>query len=415
MRAFESSNGSCEKGTIVGAEQTADQETSADSASASASSRPQPPAKCLWLTKGLGRGGVERLLVDMYPHVDPARFEVDVAYVLPWKDNYRHLLEEHGANVICLGSSRSGDPRWIYRLNRLLRTGGYDLVHSHAPLPGVATRTSPALGDSRPVIVHTEHNMWDRYRWPTRYLNAATYHRNAAAVAVSDSVASTIQPVLNSRRPPIRTILHGTELQSVRSWTVEQRRTRRQSLGLPEDGFLIGNVGNFTAKKDHRNLLTALTGSGPISQAHLALIGLGPLEEALRQAATELGVADRVTFLGSRDDVFELLPLFDAFCLSSKFEGFPIALVEAMATGLPCVSTSVGGIPEIMEDGINGLLCPAENSTALRTALERFMQDPELASTCGTNAQTSSETLDLRHAVRELESIYKDALENRAQ
>ena len=368
--------------------------------------------RCLWFTKGLGRGGVERLLVDMFPLVDQSRFEIDVAYVLPWKNNYHQALEDHGANVVCLGSSRGGDPRWTYRLARLVARGSYDLIHTHAPLPGVAARAASMLG-SHPVIVHTEHNVWERYRWPTRLANSFTYHRNAAVIAVSDNVAASIRPWPHRRRPPVRTVHHGTVLSSVRAYSLDERRQRRQALGLPPDGVLIGNVGNFTAKKDQRNLLAALSGPGTISQAHLALIGLGPLEEELRRTAAELGVANRTTFLGSRDDVFELLPLFDLFGVSSQFEGFPIALVEAMATGLPCIATAVGGIPEIIRPGENGLLVPPGDHLALRAAIEQMMLDPELARRCGAAARVAAEDLDLRKAVGQLEQVYSQSLGDR--
>jgi glycosyltransferase involved in cell wall biosynthesis len=182
---------------------------------------------------------------------------------------------------------------------------------------------------------------------------------------------------------------------------------------LPPEGVLIGNVGNFTAKKDQRSLLAALSGPGTISQAHLALIGLGPLEEELRRTAAELGVASRTTFLGSRNDVFELLPLFDLFGVSSQFEGFPIALVEAMATGLPCIATAVGGIPEIIRPGENGLLVPPGDHLALRAAIEQMMLDPELARRCGAAARVAAEDLDLRKAVGQLEQVYSQSLGDR--
>jgi len=347
----------------------------------------------------------------MFPLIDTDRFVVDVAYVLPWKDNYHAALADAGAAVHCLHGGR-GDPRWLLRLRRLIASGGYGVVHSHAPLPGVAARILPLPG-RRPAIVHTEHNVWHRYRWPTRFVNDLTYGRNRRVIAVSGSVADSIRPHGKGRSVPVRTVLHGTVLSSVRTWSPDTdagRPERRAALGLPPDTFIVGNVGNFTAKKDHANLLRALAGSGPLGRAHLALVGLGPLADDLRRSARELGVADRVHFLGSRDDVFDLLPLFDAFCLSSQFEGFPIALVEAMATGLPCVSTSVGGVPEILVDGVNGLLVPAKDHAALGSALEAFMADPDLARRCGNAARESAGRLDLRHAVRALEEVYDEAV-----
>jgi glycosyltransferase involved in cell wall biosynthesis len=346
----------------------------------------------------------------MLPLVDQRQITVDVAYVLPWKDNYHAALESAGADVHCLGASSPNDPRWVWRLGRLLRDGRYDLVHTHAPVPATAVRILTALGRNRPAIVHTEHNLWDRYRWPTRVLNSATYHRNRAAIAVSDTVARSIRPWLTSRSPSVVTVHHGTVLDSVRSWPADEVRKRRCSLGLPEDQFLVGNVGNFTAKKDHSNLLMAMAGDTAIADAHLVLIGLGPLEDELRRTAAELGIAERTTFLGSRDDVFEILPLLDLFCLSSQFEGFPIALVEAMATGLACVATSVGGIPEIVTDGANGVLVPPRDHEALRRAVEAIMADPDRAQRYGKAARATAEGLDLRNAVETMEGIYRAAL-----
>jgi glycosyltransferase involved in cell wall biosynthesis len=369
------------------------------------------PLRCLWLTKGLGRGGVERLLLDMYPLMDREAFEVDVAYVLPWKDNYHRPLAELGAGVHCVGQpAGTADPRWVARLGRLVARGDYDLIHTHAPVPAVAARLV-SLRPGGPAIIHTEHNMWERYRTPTRLLNSLTYWRNAGVIAVSGVVEDSIRPWPGGRgRVPVRTVHHGTVLDSIRSFDVAERLERRSAEGLPTDRFLIGNVGNFTRKKDHRNLLRAMAGDGPVSRAHLVLIGLGPLEQELRDAVAELGLDGRVTFLGSRGDVFELLPLLDLFCLSSEFEGFPIALVEAMATGLPCVATAVGGIPEIVTDGESGLLVPPRDPEALRRAIERVMADPDGAGALATRAREEAARLDLRHAVGQLQELYLEAV-----
>lgn len=368
------------------------------------------PLRCLWLAKGLGRGGVERLLVDMLPLVDSDAFEVDVAYQLPWKDDHHRELEELGNSVTCLGQRGTSQLRLATALRQHLVHNRYDIVHSHSPIPGSMARlVRPRHGG--PAIIHTEHNMWDRYRWPTRLLNSATYHLNQSVIAVSDSVANTIKPVLSWRAPEVQTVHHGTVLTSIRRYRDDERADRRRSIGLPPTGFVIGQVANFTPKKDHRNLLQALTGPGLIEQATVALIGLGPLESELRREARDLGLESRVFFLGSRDDVFELLPIFDSFCLSSRYEGLPISLVEAMATGLPCVATAVGGIPEVLEDGVNGYLAPPGDPLALRTAIERVMSDPDEAARLGVRARQRAESLDLGNAVVQLEELYHQALD----
>ncbi|MDQ3972761.1 MAG: glycosyltransferase, partial [Actinomycetota bacterium] len=139
------------------------------------------PARVLWLIKGLGRGGAERLLSLSVPHLRRDRYQVEVAYLLPHK---RALVDEiagRGIPVHCLGGRLGADPSWMWRLWRLLRTGAYDLVHTHSPYPAVAARL--LAGRRGPLVVHTEHNVWPRYRLPTFTANAATYGRNRAVIA----------------------------------------------------------------------------------------------------------------------------------------------------------------------------------------------------------------------------------------
>jgi glycosyltransferase involved in cell wall biosynthesis len=180
-------------------------------------------------------------------------------------------------------------------------------------------------------------------------------------------------------------------------------------LGLPGDAAVIGNVGNFTAKKDHSSMLRALAGASEgsaLAGAHLVLIGSGPLEGELRTEAEALGLTGRVTVLGSRNDVFEQLPLLDVFCHSSRFEGLPIALVEAMATGVACVATAVGGIPEILVDGENGRLVAPGRPEALGRALNEVLTDPDQAAQLGRKAAESAQGLDLRTSVERLQELY---------
>ncbi len=363
-------------------------------------------ARVLWLAKGLGRGGAERLIVDAARLVDRERYDVEVAYVLPWKDAFVAELEAEGVVVHCLDGGRGVDPRWIVRLRRLVRDGRFDLVHTHMPLPAVAARV--VLPTRPPVFVHTEHNLWDRYRVPTRLANAFTYPRNAAVIAVSSAVAASIRPPWwGPTLPPVEVVLHGPDMRSVRNGP-DARRHGRELLGISGDELVVGSVGNFTAKKNHRMLLEAVA---QLSAApRVVLVGIGPLRDELEAHARELGLVDRVQFTGLRDDVYDLLPAFDVFALSSDFEGLPIALLEAMASGIACVATAVGGIPEVVTDGDDGLLVPSGDTSAFATRLEKLLADPDLAAHVGEHARRRAATLDLAGAVRRAESLYERVL-----
>ncbi|MFD8481667.1 glycosyltransferase [Kitasatospora sp. NPDC059673] len=356
------------------------------------------PARVLWLAKGLGRGGAEQLLVNCARHADRSHYAIEVAYVLPHKDALVPALAAAGVPVHCLG----GPPgrRWPLRLRALLAERRYDLVHTHMPVPAVAARL---LGGRR-KLVHTEHNLWERYRLPTRWANALTYGRNDAVIAVSHAVAAGI----GRRRPGegwLTVVHHGPDLGDAPSGPAA-RRAARAELGLPEDALVIGTVGNLTAKKDQASLLAAfalLRREHPNSR--LVLVGSGPLEQRLRQLAGE-----GVMFAGSRGDVPRLLPGWDVFCLSSRQEGLPVALMEAMTSGLPSVVTRVGGMPEVLDDGVEGRSVPPGDPARLALALGELAADPGLRERMGAAARERSKSFDVAGAQRAIERVYARVL-----
>ncbi|RKE18238.1 glycosyltransferase [Streptomyces sp. TLI_171] len=357
-------------------------------------------ARVLWLAKGLGRGGAEQLLVNCARHADRSRYEIEVAYVLPHKDALVPALEAAGVPVHCLGAAPGR--RWPLRLRALLAERGYDLVHTHMPVPAVAARLL-AAGRGGPKLVHTEHNLWERYRRPTRWANAWTYRRNSAVIAVSHAVAEGV----GRRRPGdwLSVVHHGPDLGDAPSGPAA-RRAARDELGLPHGALVIGTVGNLTAKKDQATLLAAferLRREHPT--ARLVLVGAGPLESALKARAGE-----GVLFAGSRGDVPALLPGWDVFCLSSRQEGLPVALMEAMTSGLPSVVTRVGGMPEVLDDGVEGRLVPPGDPAALAAALGALAADAEVRGRMGAAARERSKSFDVAGAQQAIERVYARVL-----
>jgi glycosyltransferase involved in cell wall biosynthesis len=369
------------------------------------------PDRVLWLMKGLGLGGAERLLALMAPKLDPERFEVEVAYLLPWKNAFVPDLERAGIGVTCLDARRTVDPRWVVRLRKLLAARRIDLVHTHSPVPAAAARLLVA---EQVRLLHTEHNVWDRYRWPTYAANAATYGRNDAVLAVSDGVADSVRRprwLPTASYPPVETLLHGVDIDDARRGP-EARHAARERLGLPADVPVIGNVANLTPKKDHATLLDAVVRLRP---AHpdlvVLLIGTGPLESDLRERVAQLGIEGNVRFLGMRDDVLDLLSGLDVFVLSSRYEGLPISMLEAMAAEVACVLTRVGGIAEAVADGREGLLVPAGDPEALARALGQALADPALRRRLGTAARERVQReFSIDRAVRTLEARYTTLL-----
>ncbi|MGH8883792.1 MAG: glycosyltransferase [Egibacteraceae bacterium] len=367
--------------------------------------------RVLWLTKGLGRGGIEQLLSLSAAYIDRARFDVEVAYLLAWKDAFVPELERRGIETHCLGMRHNADLSWIRRLRSLARERQFDLVHTHSPYPAVAARI--ALGAARAPLLHTEHNVWPRYRWPTYAANAATYQRNAAVLAVSRPVAESIRPprwMPWVAVPALQVVHHGIDESRVR-WGPDARAEARRTLDLDEEELVLGTVGNFTPKKDHHSLLTAFAMLPDLgSPTRLVLVGAGPLEDELRRQVVRKDLGERVVFTGSRDDVQALLPAFDVFVLSSVYEGLSIALLEAMAAGLPSVATRVGGIPDALTDGVDGLLVAPRDPEALATAISSLLRNEPLRRQIGDAAMHSVRRFSIATAVRRTEQLYEDVL-----
>lgn len=371
------------------------------------------PARVLIVAKGLGRGGTERLLVSGLAYFDRARFDPEIAYVLPWKDALVGEVKGHGVPVHCLGQGRAGRLLWPLRMRSLIRRGNFDIVHTHMPVPAVVARLAVANG--RPAVVHTEHNVWQRYRAATYWANAVTYHRNAAVLAVSEGVAKSIAPPrpLKGRMPSVEVLIHGIDCASVRRGP-EARARGRQLLGIDADAVVAGTVGNLTLKKDQAALLEAIAQlRRRIPKLRLVVIGSGPLASVLKAKAQHLGIDDIVIWAGSRGDVQDLLPAFDIFVLSSRHEGLSIALIEALAAGLPCVATRVGGIPEVVEHEVHGILVPPGDPTVLAAAIEAVLRNPEYRDWLGSQAVSRSERFRLSTAVDRLQEVYDSILVDR--
>ena len=360
--------------------------------------------KVLWLVKGLGPGGAEMLLVSAARVSDRERVEYEVAYVLPWKDRLVPRLQELGVRTHCLGRSAS-DLRWPLRLRRLVTSGAFDVVHLHSPLVAGVARlvllTVPRR--RRPVVVSTEHNVWDSYALPTRLLNALLYGRDDRRWAVSEHVHRSVWWPFRRR---VEVLVHGLVLDDI-----EQSRPRRAavraSLGAGPEDVVVGTVANYRPQKGYPDLLRAAAEVlQRVPAARFVTVGQGPLEQEIVALHAELGLDDRFRLLGYRADVPDVLSACDVFALASHHEGFPIAVMEAMAMGLPLVATSVGGIADAVVDGQTGLLVPPGEPQQLAAALVRMTSDDGLRQRCAAATLGAGRVFDIRAAVATVERAY---------
>jgi glycosyltransferase involved in cell wall biosynthesis len=358
--------------------------------------------RILILIKGLQPGGTERLLADMAPHLDRTRATYELAFLVRQHDDVDGELERAGLRVHFLDGARGAG--WIRRLRQLVRERRFGLVHSHSPYAAAGARIGLAGLRPRVAHVYTEHNLWRAYHPATRLANAVTFPRNDHVFAVSETARRSILAPM--RGAHVETLLHGFV-----AGPPTDRAAARAELGLAPDAPVVGTVAGFRPEKAHRDLLDAAAlVRERVPEARFVLVGDGPLEDALRAQARRLGIEDTVAFAGYRPDARRLAGAFDVFTLSSLQEGLPIALLEAMACGVPVVATAVGGVPEAVRDGREGLLVAPGRPPALADALVTLLEDPARRAALGAAAQARTRDFDLVAAVRRMESVYAELL-----
>jgi glycosyltransferase involved in cell wall biosynthesis len=363
--------------------------------------------RILVLINGLGRGGAEQIVASSFGAIDRGRFEYGVAYLLPWKDALVKEIEESGVRTYALDSGRRLG--WIGRYRDLVTRERFDLVHAHSPVAAAGARL--AFGRSRPPFVYTEHNEWGRYRRATRWANALTCRRNDRIFAVSEEVARSIHPPawLPGRAPPVETLHHGIDLSMVGRWP--DRSGVREELGIPDDVDVVGTVANF---KTHKRLdlwfrmAALIRARRPTTR--FVVVGQGPLEATVTAMARSTDLGSSVILTGFREDAPRVASAFDVFAMTSDHEGLPIAVVEAMALGVPIVATRVGGLPDLVRDGTDGFLVPRGNVEAAAGRVGDLLGDPALRRTMGDRARERAAAFDIGNAVRRYESVYTELL-----
>jgi glycosyltransferase involved in cell wall biosynthesis len=227
-------------------------------------------------------------------------------------------------------------------------------------------------------------------------------------VAVADEVRASIQQLYGYPDPPL--IPNGIPTDEYAP-NPDRRVQWRQAHGIEPHATVLTHVGRFAPPKNHALLIEAFAQVRSDAPLYLLLVGGGELENAVRQQVAALGLQERVRFLGVRADVADILRASDVFVLSSRVEGNPMSVMEAMAAGLPVVSTAVGGVPELVREGETGLLVPSEDAGALAQAMQALVDDPVRRQAMGAAArQHAIAHFDIRHTVRMYEELYERLL-----
>lgn len=365
------------------------------------------PIHVLHVIKGLGRGGAETLLAHAQRYADRDRVRLSYAYYLAHKNALVAPLEELGARVTrieargTLGIALSGR-----RLARLLRDQAVDLVHAHLPVTAVAARLAGRR--ARVPVVYTEHNLHQRHHPLSRWANRATWTLQRHVVAVSRAVADST-PGGGRGAVPVTVVPNGVPVEELGRDPQAGRRFRDR-LGISPEAPLVGQIAVFRPEKRLDLWLDAAAElARRVPGCRFVLAGDGPERRALEARAGELELA--VHFPGLIGDVRGALSAFDLMMISSRFEGLPLVLLEAMASSTPVVATAVGGIPEAIEHERSGILVEAR-ADRLAEAAAGLLGSPSRRRELARAAhEVVVERFSAESMQRRLERLYLEILE----
>lgn len=347
--------------------------------------------RILYIIDSLKVGGAETLLIDLLDAAASRGEETHVAYFSPGPLAPEVVGRTSGATRL----SRSGikDPRALLRALRLIRRWKPDVVHTHLTKSDLIGQVAARLSNV-PRRVVTLHNTdpWRRNRLLSSLYRMLTSTAHVH-VAVSDQVANFVAECGGAPPSRLKVISNGVDLKRF-----DEKATKPLDLsqwGVPGDRVIVAVIGRLAPQKDLPTFLKAAAMvAGRNSKVHFVLAGDGELRQSLEHQARALGLTpERLSFTGIVRDIPGLLAAVDIVALSSAWEGLPMIVLEAMAMGRPIAATRVGGIPNAIEDGQNGLLVAPGDPAALADAIERLARDPDLRKEIG---QAGRETVEKR-------------------
>jgi len=336
------------------------------------------PIRVAILVNRLSVGGAERFAVDFVKAADRRRL-YPVLISLGDENVYAEELANRDVIVETLGMQSKPTPKTLARLLLVLRKYHIEVVQTHSPLTTILAMALQLIRrDWSLACTQQTERLAHVPRW--RIVNDLATRRADANIYISEGVKASFDPVHEHVRSGQvqRVIPNCVDIKEIDRYASVRREQLAEEFGIPANAFVIGHIGRLSAVKGQIHIVRALGKvRAQLPQAHLVLIGEGPARAELEREIVASNMQAHVTLVGQRMDAKRFLRLFGVFVMPSEFEGLGIALLEAMAAGLPCVGTQTGGIPELIKGSGAGLLVPKSDPDALAEAVITLGKAPE--------------------------------------
>ena len=323
----------------------------------------------------INRGGAENHLYALMCAQLEKGLDVSVAY-LKGDGYWAEALKQKGAKIYPLRLIKYGDPLPVFRLRQIIVDTNPDIIHAHLQPAELYSRMALLLtGDTQPPLCISKHNDEQFYRGPFHQpLGRWVARRASHIIAISNAVNRFFSTDLALAPNRITTIHYGIDPAPYQNISAQDVRTVRKAWGVPDDAWLIGTVARLVPQKALHIMIKAYAAyrKTATQPSRLVFVGRGPLEDELKALAAELGLDEQIIWAGFREDIPTVMKSFDVFALTSIYEGFGLVLLEAMAAGAPVAATAVSAIPEVVDDGVTGLLSPINDIEAFAKNLGKL-------------------------------------------
>lgn len=353
--------------------------------------------KVMQIIPDLGLGGAEIMVENLTLELIKEGYELTIISLYDYNSAITARMKEKDIQVNYLHKRLGIDWKIIYRLYKLMKVKKPDVVHTH--LYAAPYAMTAAVFARVPVKVHTIHSIaTQELSKPKRIINKIFYkYYGVVPVSISPLVKETVMKEYGFVEKKIEMIYNGID---------SEKSIRKMDYTFKNDEINIIHIGSFKEPKNHIGLIESFKiVCDKFPNTVLYLIGAGKLEEHIKNCVRELGLEKNVVFLGLQANVYPFLNSADIFVLPSLWEGMPISLIEAMATGLPIVVSHVGGIPDMIQDKISGLVVEV-NKEDISEALIRLIESTELREKLGNEAMIDAKQFTSKKMAKEYAELY---------
>jgi len=351
--------------------------------------------KILYIIDNLRVGGAQTILFSQIKEFVKRGYEVTLA-CLGERGRDTKVFEDLGIEVCALEMRGFLDAPRLFRLFSLIRREKPDIVQTYAFYSNTLGVLVAKLAAARCVVSSVEGiDLW--MKWPHFLLNRLIFFLVNRVIVRSSTLFNVAKNRMVCDSKKIELIYNGIRVDDfeVKHW----RRTTK----------VVGTVASLTPIKGHRFLIEAAKNIiEEYPDVRFVFVGDGSLGKDLKKQVASLGLEENFVFLGDVGEVGDVLSGFSVFVLPSISEGHPVSILEAMASGLPVVASNVGGIPEIVEDGVSGFLVPPKNPEKLASAINRLLGDRRLSKKIGLRGrEIVEEKFTLEGTIQETEEVYR--------